>query len=1030
MSYFLAKWQMISGKITIAMLAIAAIVVTKAIVSFQLYSQVQENNATISSENIPGELAAVKMQDALGDMNADMLHYILGDASREETFEQHRTQFFHHLDRIEKSNAIDINTSQELGSLFFQFENRVKLDIFAFYNPNDETWAKSQAHSLVNTTGQSLLSLAEKVQTLESTAHTANLSLQSDELFELINDLNQMLTVYVIGSQGVKEDFSATVQRAEFLLTWLKYLLNEPSSHELIEQLRAELRVMRNGGFEIFSRYDNNDKQGVLQAVEEISGREYKQLADTISLLSTRLDSQMTERLAILDNLTNNYNYFLFGSIFAVLVFCSVVILYIYRSLSLPLLKINMQMKSLIKGDTSIKVPYRYRSDEIGEMARMLEAFRQNQIERNQYQQEVIIARDNAESATKAKANFLATMSHEIRTPMNGIIGMIDLLNTTRVNREQQRMLKTVRESSFSLLNIINDILDFSKIEAGKLDVEQTALPLRETLENVVSTLSPSAENAGIIFQLYIAPELPEEVQGDPVRLRQILFNIIGNAIKFSSKLSRRGEVYIEVHPYFISKDEITVQFDIRDNGIGIHQDHIDNLFTPFTQAESDTTRRFGGTGLGLSISKHLTELMGGEISVRSEVGEGTTFSLHLTFPYSSQPGNSVKPVQIADTQVFIDLSSDWLNSHIPSYLKSLAIPWKKLDRYHFPSLELDSPVCIIITDNMTELMAIEPANLRDSIKYLDLLPQANISSQITDRTFSISAQPLKLSNLRYGIRVVLGMESPFDIAPDKQQIQEVEAEHSGESKGYILVAEDNPVNQEVIKKQLKALGYDCALADDGLQAQAIYEQHEFDLVLTDCHMPECDGYELTTALRQKQIEKGRRIPIIAVTANAMIGEAKKCLTAGMDDYLPKPIELEKLKKMLSDWIKEEPEANQHDAAMINPSLNLEVVDTVFGGDLNSYKQSIRDFIQLSLPQYQAMAEIESEEFEMSVVANIAHKLKSSASTIGLDSLYHLTQTIEQHAKTGDKNSLLESMSELKALLPKIEAVLDEAGDD
>ncbi|MDP2570995.1 ATP-binding protein [Vibrio penaeicida] len=1020
MSYFITKWQMISGKITIAMVAIAAIVVTKAILSFQLYSQVQENNATISRQNIPGELAAVNMLDEIGDMNADMLHYILGDATRAESFDKNREQFFHYLDVIEKSESIDINTVQELGSLFFQFENRVKLDIFSSYNPNDEIWARSQVNSLVNTTGQSLLNLAEKVQKLESNAHSSKLSLQSDEFFELINDLNQQLRVYVLGAQGVKEEFSTYIQRAEFLLTWLKYLLNEPSSHELIETLRAELRVMRNGGFEVFERYNNNDKQGVLKIAEEVTGQEYKQLSDTIGLLSARLDSQMTERLTVLDNLTNNYNYFLFGSIFAVLVFCTVVTIYIYRSISAPLLTINQQMKSLIKGDTSIKVPYRYRSDEVGEMARMLEAFRQNQIERNQYQQEVIIARDNAESATKAKANFLATMSHEIRTPMNGIIGMIDLLNTTRVNREQQRMLKTVRESSFSLLNIINDILDFSKIEAGKLDVEQTTLPLRETLENVVATLSPSAENAGIVFQLYIDPELPEEVLGDPVRLRQILFNIIGNAIKFSSKLSRRGEVSLEVHAYFIDINEITIQFDIKDNGIGIHQDQISTLFTPFTQAESDTTRRFGGTGLGLSISKHLTELMGGEISVNSTFGIGTTFSIHLTFPFSQDPSNRVNPVHIAETQVYVDLSTDWLNSHLPSYLKTLCVPWKKLDRHLFPSLKLTDPHCIIITDSLADLVAIEPEALHDSIKYLELLPHANISSQISERTFSISAQPLKLSNLRYGLRVVTGMESPFDIAPHTEEQMEFKELSAGESKGLILVAEDNPVNQEVIRKQLKALGYECKLADEGLQAQTIYEQYDFDLVLTDCHMPECDGYELTSALRQKQIEKGRRIPIIAVTANAMIGEAKKCLTAGMDDYLPKPIELEKLKRMLHDWMPSSDTATSSGVAM-----NLEVVDTIFGGDMNAYKQSVNDFMQLSLPQYQALADVESEEFEMSVVANIAHKLKSSASTIGLDELYKLTQEIENHSKLGAKPELLNTLAQLKALLPKIEALIN-----
>jgi CheY-like chemotaxis protein/HPt (histidine-containing phosphotransfer) domain-containing protein len=386
----------------------------------------------------------------------------------------------------------------------------------------------------------------------------------------------------------------------------------------------------------------------------------------------------------------------------------------------------------------------------------------------------------------------------------------------------------------------------------------------------------------------------------------------------------------------------------------------------------------------------------------------------------SDETKNRINPIHIDKTQVYLDLSSEWLSNHIPSYLKALSIPWKTLHRHDLSAGKLSDHSFIVITDNLDDLLSIQSSLSYKSAKYLELLPKAIISSKITEQTFSIAAQPLKLSSLRYGLRVVAGMESPFDITPDLPENLTLIGSSSQKKKGLILVAEDNQVNQEVIKKQLKTLGYECKLANDGIQAQAIYAQYDFDLVLTDCHMPVCDGYELTTALRQDQIKKGKKIPIIAVTANAMIGEAEKCLAAGMDDYLSKPIEIQKLKRMLEEWT-----TNNDLLSGTQSMMNHEVIDSIFGGDRNAYKQSITDFKQLSLPQYEALVEVESEDLEMEVIANIAHKLKSSAATIGLNELYQLTQAIEYHSKSDSKPLLMNSLVQLKKLIPKIERLLD-----
>jgi PAS domain S-box-containing protein len=648
--------------------------------------------------------------------------------------------------------------------------------------------------------------------------------------------------------------------------------------------------------------------------------------------------------------------------------------------------------------------------------------------------EELAQAKAAAEAASRAKSAFLATMSHEIRTPMNGVIGLVDVLAQNNLSSHQAELVGTIRDSAGSLLGIIDDILDFSKIEAGRLELESEPVSVADLVEGLCNSLVPVAARKGVDLALFISPDIPERVLSDDVRLRQVLYNLIGNAIKFSAgQPDRRGRVAIRVE--VANAVPLRLVMQIIDNGIGMSPETVNGLFTPFTQAEISTTRRFGGTGLGLTICKRLVDLMQGWIAVKSAPGAGTTFT--VTLPFESAAEQPVRRLpDLSGLECVVVESPDFNADDIRAYLVHAGARVHKAPDATAAGATasyLPTPVVVILAapHGTTGHDAGFVAKPNDRLVLIThgRRRRARVEGP---GTITLDGGAMRRLSLLRAVAVAAGRASPeaiheraVEVRPGDEKTPPTIAMARAQNR-LILVAEDDEINQKVILQQLALLGYAAEIAGNGAEALQLWRKGRYALLLTDLHMPEMDGYTLAETIRREEGGR-RRMPILALTANALRGEANRARDMGMDEYLTKPVQLPALRKVFEKWLPSVNGSSPADAPpMETPAIADAAVDVAtLKGFIGYDDASVREF----LADYLASARHHVEEMRSAAAIGdvrhagaIAHKLKSSSRTVGALALGDLCAELENSGRIGNKSAFAQSMQSVETALAEVEA--------
>ncbi|GAB0111412.1 hybrid sensor histidine kinase/response regulator [Pseudoalteromonas distincta] len=616
-----------------------------------------------------------------------------------------------------------------------------------------------------------------------------------------------------------------------------------------------------------------------------------------------------------------------------------------------------------------------------------------------------------AERASETKTTFLATMSHEIRTPMNGVIGTIDLLRQTELDGAQHRLSTIIRESAFSLLSILDDILDFSKIEAGKLNIDPTPFSVTDTIEEVARVLSSVAKKRELDLELAIAPDIPINLTGDSVRVRQVLYNLCSNAIKFTSTDEKtQGHVKISVEVAHNTADHFTLRFCVTDNGKGMTQTQLREIFNPFIQAENSITREYGGTGLGLSICKSLTELMLGTIHVTSHAGIGSEFTVELPFSTSGKIKYAHKGA-LNGKQIIV--VSDHLEREKVMY-RYLSFMGAKITYVHAEEEveEYQHSQGIIWVadgiDNMDKINALLRRllySLEDYSQQIVVLSKLDEAAINHKNIFYINASPLCKSNFMLSILVAAGLHTPKQIKKTKTLNNYLNVEQARKSNKLILLVEDNLLNQQVLTDQLHILGFGVEIANNGEEGLDMWRKGDYSLILTDLHMPKMSGYDMVEKIRNEAelLESIDAQPyIIAVTANALKGEKERCLAVGINDFITKPIELNALEETLKRW-SDKKNLNQnvvlHQITAL--PIDMEAVAKYVNGD---HAKQIR-FFKMYLDQSQGLIKsINSGVMvnDLNEIIEGCHQLKSISKTIGAQTVAELSNMFEDKCKESE----------------------------
>lgn len=657
-------------------------------------------------------------------------------------------------------------------------------------------------------------------------------------------------------------------------------------------------------------------------------------------------------------------------------------------------------------------------------------------------------ALSQAHEATRAKAAFLATVSHELRTPMNGVIGMTSLLQETSLTDEQHSYVETIRQCGETQLTLINDVLDCSKIEAGKLELECIDFNLRVTVEDVLAQFAERAQSKGLEITGLVHAAVPMGLRGDPGRLRQVLTNLVGNAIKFTE----RGEVTLQAFLAASSEDDVVVRFEVTDSGIGISPEAQARLFQPFTQADSTTTRKYGGTGLGLAISKQLIELMGGQVGVESVTGRGSMFWCTARLGKQTDTVPAIMPAADLHGRRALIVDDNDSNRTILTHLLTgwgmtvaCAEHAERASDLIEQAVRSNQPYDVGIIDMMMpgkdglqlarELKASpEAASLR--LVILTSLVQRGHAEQAKQAGFTAYlTKPVRHDQLQGCLRTVLGLPVPShqrsSSGSTARQTPPLITRHTLRESAHrprVLVAEDNLVNQRLAVRMIERLGYSVDIVSNGVEVLQAIERVQYAAIVMDCHMPEMDGYAAAQEIRRREASvsgdrERRHVPIIALTANAMRGDRDRCLASGMDDYLAKPVKIEELGSVLGRWIApgepSQPIPNGEETAplrqrtgVFEPQKMLENI----GGDRELLEQLLSMFLDRHPTMLSDIATALAQQDSRSL-ERAAHTLKGTAGNLCAPAVVLLSGQLEAMARL---NNLREAPNLLSQLESKV----------